>query len=299
MKYKNLSNIFEGESDSDGDIKTNKEYAKNYDVWRKKEELNKYSTSSSEDDEEGVELTEQIEKDFFKTLACLKNKDPRIYDENVKFFDDKDDEAILRKDKKKQKDIPIYLKDYERNIILEKGGVLSDEEDEIGNPLKLDKLLSPTYVEEQNRIKQSFKSALNAVSDEEDDENWGGIFKERKKTVEETEKEDADYKKWLSGQKKKIEDKQVETELSPLKEYWNKPDLDEGEKFLRDYILNKKFLDKDEEDYIPTYDEIIHDSDQDLSLDEETIEKQEEFEHKYNFRFEEPDQEFVSKLNKL
>jgi hypothetical protein len=36
-----MSKIFEGDSDSDADIKTDNDYAKNYDNWRKKEELNK------------------------------------------------------------------------------------------------------------------------------------------------------------------------------------------------------------------------------------------------------------------
>merc|ERR1712227_1150375 len=70
---------------------------------------------------------------------------------------------------------------------------------------------------------------------------------------------------------------------------------DEGEKFLKDYLLNKRYLDKDSDDYVPTYDEIVHDSDEDLSEDERNVAKQEEFEHKYNFRFEEPDEDFIKR----
>ena len=46
---------------------------------------------------------------------------------------------------------------------------------------------------------------------------------------------------------------------------------------------------------MPSYEEVVHDSEGDLSEDERTVGKQEMFEHKFNFRFEEPDQEFVSK----
>lgn len=150
-----MSKIFDEGSDSEIEIKIDNEYAKNYDKWRKKEELNKRiflfnfcamfklwfsvktkygeelleeeSSSSSEDDEEGVELTKEMEKQFFKTLACLKTKDPRIYDENVKFFDDPSNEQRIKKKAKKEK--PLYISDYERELILKNNGQISDSDE--------------------------------------------------------------------------------------------------------------------------------------------------------------------------
>lgn len=190
------------------------------------------SSSSSEDDDENIELNESLEKDFFKTLSCLKNKDPSIYDKNTVFFHDTDDVKPPNKSKKEK---PMYINDYERKLILEKGGKLSDDEENYEDL----RAHSPTYVEEQNQLKNNLKKALEDVKDDEEDE-WGGMFKTRQKTKEEKDKEEKEYKLWLAGQQKELKDKNMEKELKPLKDYWNNPKLDEGEKFLRDYILGKK-----------------------------------------------------------
>ncbi|XP_030766832.1 protein KRI1 homolog isoform X2 [Sitophilus oryzae] len=283
--------------DFDGDVnfEDQNDFAKKYDTWRKKEELNKLKSkygedaldisdsSSSDDDEEGLELTEEVEKDFFKTLSCLKKKDPKLYDNNINFFKSRGENS---KKVKQKKDDPMYLKDYERKIILENDGVLSDEGE-------VEKPQSPTYVQEQNQLKQDLKNALSNINDDDDIECLSK--KAVKEVLRHNDIDNIEYKKWLAGQTDEINDDEIKSDLKPLKDFWNDPKLDDGEKFLRDYILNKKYLDKEEKDYIPSYEEIVHDSDESLSGDEKAIEEQDEFEYKYNFRYEEPDQEFIKR----
>merc|ERR1712210_239041 len=90
----------------------------------------------------------------------------------------------------------------------------------------------------------------------------------------------------------------IEDKMSGLRDFWN-DNLDEGEKFLKDFLLNKRFLDKDDagdsDDEGDAYANVAHDSDDGLSEDEANVEKMEEFEHKFNFRFEEPDEDFIKR----
>lgn len=119
-------------------------------------------------------MDEINEKDFLKTLACLKSKDPKIYQKDVKFFEDKKPEELKKKEKKK-KDEPLTLKDYERKLLLEgKQGDESEDED-VKEPETL------TYVQEQQRIKDGFKSFIN---DDDDD----GLLAKKEKTEEEKKK---------------------------------------------------------------------------------------------------------------
>ena len=57
--------------------------------------------------------------------------------------------------------------------------------------------------------------------------------------------EEDDYKVWLEGKEGSKLTSQEKRELDSLKQFWTDPHLDKGEVFLRDYILNKGYMDKD------------------------------------------------------
>ena len=276
-------------------LKINKTYAEKYNKFREREELqnlkDKYgdadeddeSDSSSETEDEDAEaLNPQLEKDWLRTLSLLKNKDPKIYQNDFSFYSKNNDTTERSKNKKVK---PIYPKDYERKVILEKDGAISSESDEDENEAITK---NPSYYEEQDAIRKSFLTADQNASDESDSET---LLSHRKKTREEKEYEDEEYLKWLKGHKDEIEDgDQVGIELKPLKNYWSDPKLDSGEKYLRDFILNKNYIEKDP-DRIPTFDEVVNDAEE--ISDEEMLVKQEDFERKFNFRYEEPDPDFI------
>lgn len=96
---------------------------------------------------------------------------------------------------------------------------------------------------------------------------------------------------------------------SALKQYWQTQHVDPNDRFLRDYIVNQRWKDE-RANHIPTYREVVGNDASDASdasdvagedqlsiakkfelVDEEDdseLERQDEFEERYNFRFEEP-----------
>ena len=294
-------NILDSDSSSDNEedtkepLKINENYAKVFNQYREKEEYQrlkaKYgeevaneklneiedSSSSEEEDDEAEQWTEEHEKDFLKALANLKGKSAKIYDGETSFFS----KPLEPKNEKKSMEKPLTLVDLERQVMLEKEGKF----DEISDANLAEKHESKTYVQELEDIKDSIKGALKDSDDESDEDQ--DLLNKKTKSAEEIEVEESEYKKWLLGQKEHLKDSKTENELKNLKEFWNDKNLDQDEKFLRDYILNKKYLEGNEDE--------VEDEDEDLSDDEKTLEQQEEFEHKFNFRFEEPDQDFIKR----
>lgn len=276
-----------------GGFRINKAYADKYNAWRQKEELQKLKSKygneedtdklipSESEDENAEALTEQVEKDWLRTLAAIKSKDPRIYQKDVTFYQTEGEETEDKR-KKTKKDKPLYLKDYDRKVIehiLEKESDISDDDTTIDCP--------PIrgYDMEQEELKQSILAAVKS-SDEDIPGEGDSLLKKRDKSKEEKQKEEADYLEWLKGQKDSLDSgDEVGIELEPLKNYWQRDDLDENEKFLRNYILNKQYLDK-EDGGIPTYEQIVDDDD--FSDEEELLAEQDTFERQYNFRFSEP-----------
>ncbi|KPJ07523.1 Protein KRI1-like [Papilio machaon] len=247
--------LFDEESDEEVTIKTENEYAKRYDAWREKEEKYKLeqkygskalnsdasiSSDSEDESDEPLEVSEETETQFLKTLALLKTKDPRIYDPGYKFFDEKVEKEKEKDDKKKK----VVFTDSD------------DDDDDSGNIFSIEK---------------------KAEVDEEKQEQ------ERNK--------DGKLKDYLLGKVEHVEE-DVEKELAPLKALWSDPKLNEGEAFLRDYILNKRYL--EEGDAGPAGDRLRDDAD--LEADEEIVEEQGKFERAYNFRFEEPDDEYLKRF---
>ena len=215
-------------------------------------------------------------------------QDPKIYDDKVSFF--KEAAAGEKAGKASKKDAskqPLYIGDLERKVITEKDGEYEEVED-AGLAAEAAK---GSYVLEMEEIRKSFKfDVANDDDGDDDEEGDSGLLKAKVKTKEEKKQEESDYRAWLAGQTSKLGDSETEHKLKGLKDFWSKGDLDEDEAFLKDFILNKRYLGEDCDT-----EGRIHDSDGGLSEDEATVERQEDFETKYNFRFEEPDQDFIKK----
>ncbi|CAJ0605182.1 unnamed protein product [Cylicocyclus nassatus] len=274
------------EDEAGPSLEINKNYAERYDNWRRLEEMQKIKDKYGDDmedtssSEEEPEWSAADEMHFLRTLSALKGNEASIYDEKSNFWDENEEKAARSTKKKKklekEKEKPMYLKDYERKLVLEKGGQIdeSDEEDERKHS---------NYFDQQEQIRNALRKEVEKHDNDEDDDD--DLLLPKNKTNEEKAKEDEDFYSWL----KERENGEIGEgdDLKGLKEAWRDPNIDENEKFLRDYLANKDFIPEIEEHGV-TLDDL-----REVEEDEKDLDRQRDFEQKYNFRFEDPDQEFI------
>lgn len=256
-------------------IEINEEYARRFEHNKKREDLQRFDElkkkgviddseeddESSDDDEDIVNYSTKQDLKFFDALLKVRNKDPLLKSNDAKLFESDDEESDENEDvddKKEKKTKPMFLKDVNAKHIIGNGPEFDDEDEEEGDKLKKKK---KSYFEEQEEVRKEF---LDAVANEEGDDDGDLLKVKEDKNGEGDEDED---------------DREFEKKLD---EYFKEDDkLDENEKFLKDYFRKKMWLEKDDGGKHLYSDEI------DVSEDEEELEKQEDYERGFNFRYEE------------
>ncbi|KAE9972098.1 hypothetical protein BLS_004189 [Venturia inaequalis] len=172
-------------------LNINPEYAKRFEHNKKRAELHKLeekygksngagrprprddeddtdSDSESEDDD-GELATVALDSEILATIQAIRTKDPRVYDDKAKFYNDIEEEKESSEEHKKEK--PMFLKDYHRKTLLEG----QDEEEKVPK----------TYIQEQEALKRNLVEAIHAEADKdsESDEEAGDGFLLAKKVV--------------------------------------------------------------------------------------------------------------------
>ena len=222
-------------------------------------------SSDEEEDENGELFTPSVNVQFLKTIKALRKKDASIYDPKAQFFDEQIEKDSAGEKARK----PKRYKDVLREQILEQ----MDDDDDSESAKKADQDQKPRsklgYDAEQDELRKAFLTESSNADDNEDD--WM-VVKKRATSADQSELE-----KEASEELKEIENLAKKDNDNTFKD--PRGEVGDGEQFLLDFITNKKWIDRNDVN-------MGDDSD-----DESDVDRADEFESNYNFRFEQAAQE--------
>jgi len=305
-------------------LSNNSKFAKEYQDRKSRQELKTWQQESrnsgygsdadsdsdqSDEDENATQLTTRLDTSIFETMTAIRNKDERVYDSKIRFFDDKEDsdgddkptgvEGEPAHTKKRFKDVvrEQILDQMDRE---EKGlPVTNADEDKYEPTFRASDVASSeklAYNEEQREIRKAFQT-----HDDADPEEDGDLFmtKTRDKSAKNEEVEE-DERRRLQELDRCLKNTTADNGAAPPSSAVDpRGDVKDGEGFLYDFLRNKRWIDPlaendndnddsdEEEEEVPMKGPKLLDDDDDDSLDE--LDKTDDFESKYNFRFEEQD----------
>ena len=123
------------------------------------------STDSEEEDDDGVLVSETLDKQIQDTLQAIRRRDPRVYDDKVKFFTELDEQAQNNKGLERKIEKPMYLSDYHRRNLLESAASSEVQDDE---PM--------SYAQQQDDLKngivKEMHDAANGKRDNDSDDDF-------------------------------------------------------------------------------------------------------------------------------
>ncbi|KAH7883247.1 Krr1-domain-containing protein [Phlebopus sp. FC_14] len=211
------------DSDTEADVHTltvNEHYAKAFQYKKEREELAKLkekygsdisSSASSvsddsddseetEEDSDGNELTPAVDAAILRTLARIKRKDPVIYEDGRKVFEEEQgrtqDKALTRNRKLKGKSKPLTIRQAALN------SALADSHSRSPSPQL--KTTSLTHVEEQRLLESETRAAFNGAVPstskreiDDDSDSQDDFLVPRSRTRDELEIEEEAYRTFL------------------------------------------------------------------------------------------------------
>jgi len=213
------------------------------------------STDSEEEDDDGILASEALDAQITNTLEAIRRKDPRVYDEKVKFYTDPEKEAQDTLDGIIEKEKPMYLSDYHRKNLLQ-GNATDYEADDAPT----------TYAQQQNDLKDVVVKEMHAAAN--GDANSG----------EDQSDEGGSDDGFLVRKPSRLQET-----FRPNQAKWKQQDLDvetadrDPETYLANFMSARAWVPSDGSRFQPFE-----------SDDEEEERQAEAFEEAYNLRFEDP-----------
>ena len=247
-----------------GSFKVNKGYADRFERRKQKQELARLrerhgsddDDDESTEDEDGELLTPALDVEIFQTIDKIRNKRPEIYTKDARFFseepagDESDEEADGEEAVTAANDADAAPATRRRPLtvkqqLLEQGAaaLASDDDsddDDSGRRARRAGGMNLAYDAEQRELRKAFiqEATDEGAADEEEASAAAGGLRRKAKSSEQREVEERDYSEFLRHQLSNEHKEGAVDDSVTLRRYMFGEQLNQDERFLRDYVLN-------------------------------------------------------------